>query len=75
VSDNGTGKSTLYNSLGQKLGLVVTIPTASGTGQGNQPDWCYRQHHGQQLCRFVHPRRRDEIGQVHFLIRNPGRHN
>lgn len=35
VSDNGTGKSTLYNSLGQKLGLVVTIPTASGTGQGN----------------------------------------
>jgi hypothetical protein len=34
VSDNGTGKSTLYNSLGQKQGLVVTIPTASGTGQG-----------------------------------------
>lgn len=34
VSDNGTGKSTLYNSLGQKQGLVVTIPSASGTGQG-----------------------------------------
>jgi hypothetical protein len=31
VSDNGTGKSTLYNSLGQKQSLVVTIPTASGT--------------------------------------------
>jgi uncharacterized protein (TIGR03118 family) len=35
VSDNGTGKSTLYNSLGQKQGLVVTIPSASGTGQGS----------------------------------------
>jgi uncharacterized protein (TIGR03118 family) len=34
VSDNGTGKSTLYNSLGQKQGLVVTIPSASGMGQG-----------------------------------------
>jgi uncharacterized protein (TIGR03118 family) len=34
VSDNGTGKSTLYNSVGQKQGLVVTIPTASGTGIG-----------------------------------------
>ena len=34
VSDNGTGKSTLYNSLGQKQGLVVTIPAANGTGQG-----------------------------------------
>ena len=34
VSDNGTGKSTLYNSVGQKQGLVVTIPSASGTGQG-----------------------------------------
>jgi uncharacterized protein (TIGR03118 family) len=34
VSDNGTGKSTLYNSLGQKQGLVVTIPSASGSGQG-----------------------------------------
>src|SRR4029077_15701042 len=36
VSDNGTGKSTLYNSLGQKQGLVVTVPpacasTATGT--------------------------------------------
>ena len=34
VSDNGTGKSTLYNSLGQKQGLVVIIPAASGTGKG-----------------------------------------
>ena len=34
VSDNGTGKSTLYNSVGQKQRLVVTIPPASGTGLG-----------------------------------------
>jgi uncharacterized protein (TIGR03118 family) len=34
VSDNSTGKSTLYNSLGQKQALVVTIPAASSTGQG-----------------------------------------
>jgi len=29
VSDNGTGKSTLYNSAGIKQGLVVTMPTGS----------------------------------------------
>jgi len=35
VSDNGTGKSTLYNGAGAKLGLVVTMPTGSEpiTGQ------------------------------------------
>ena len=33
VSDNGTGVSTLYNSSGTKLGLVVTIPApATPTG-------------------------------------------
>ena len=26
LSDNGTGLSTLYNSLGQKQNLVVTVP-------------------------------------------------
>jgi uncharacterized protein (TIGR03118 family) len=31
VSDNGTGKSTLYNGAGQKQGLVVTIPPAPGS--------------------------------------------
>ena len=30
VSDNGTGLSTLYNSVGVKQGLVVTIPPAPG---------------------------------------------
>ena len=30
VSDNGTGKSTLYNSVGQKQGLIVTVPAAGG---------------------------------------------
>ncbi len=35
VSDNGTGKSTLYNSVGAKQGLVVSMPTGSSpiTGQ------------------------------------------
>src|ERR1700709_2389698 len=31
VSDNGTGLSTLYDGTGVIQGLVVTIPTASGT--------------------------------------------
>lgn len=30
VSDNGTGKSTLYNGAGTVLSLVVTIPTPPG---------------------------------------------
>jgi uncharacterized protein (TIGR03118 family) len=34
VSDNGTGLSTLYNSSGVNQGLVVTIPTGSGSGTG-----------------------------------------
>jgi uncharacterized protein (TIGR03118 family) len=35
VSDNGTGLSTLYTNTGAPQGLVVTIPTASGTGTGS----------------------------------------
>jgi uncharacterized protein (TIGR03118 family) len=35
VADNGTGLSTLYDGTGHTLSLVVTIPTASGTGTGN----------------------------------------
>jgi len=34
VSDNGTGVSTLYNGLGVKQGLVVTIPGLPGDGPG-----------------------------------------
>jgi uncharacterized protein (TIGR03118 family) len=34
VSDNGTGLSTLYSGTGSKFGLTVTIPTATGSGQG-----------------------------------------
>jgi uncharacterized protein (TIGR03118 family) len=34
VSDNGTGLSTLYDGLGAKQGLVVTIPSANGTDHG-----------------------------------------
>ena len=37
VSDNGTGLSTLYNSLGQKQGLVVTIPAAGGSPAPGTP--------------------------------------
>jgi len=33
ISDNGTGVSTLYNGLGVKQGLVVTIPGGVPTGQ------------------------------------------
>ena len=35
VSDNGTGKATLYNSIGTKQGLVVSMPSGSApiTGQ------------------------------------------
>jgi uncharacterized protein (TIGR03118 family) len=35
VSDNGTGKATIYNSAGAKQGLVVSMPTGSEgiTGQ------------------------------------------
>ncbi len=35
LSDEGTGLSTLYDALGNKQTLVVTIPTFSGTGTGS----------------------------------------
>ena len=35
LSDNGTGLSTLYTGSGTKLGLTVTIPSQSGSGQGS----------------------------------------
>jgi uncharacterized protein (TIGR03118 family) len=35
VSDNVTGKATLYTAAGGKVPLVVTIPPASGTGKGS----------------------------------------
>ena len=34
LSDEGSGLSTLYDGSGNKQGLVVTIPSASGSGQG-----------------------------------------
>jgi hypothetical protein len=37
VSDHGTGNSTLYNSVGQKQGLVVTIPSARGQDRERRP--------------------------------------
>ena len=41
VADNGTGLSTLYNATGQIQSLVVTIPTASGTGTGSPTGTVY----------------------------------
>src|SRR6476646_10513066 len=39
VSDNGTGKSTLYTGTGQKIPLTVTIPSAAGaTVPGSLPE-------------------------------------
>src|SRR5215471_3863959 len=34
VADEGTGLSTLYDALGNKQSLIVTIPTFSGSGVG-----------------------------------------
>src|SRR5262249_42542174 len=35
ITDNGTGKATLYDGTGKKnTGLVVTIPGAAGAAQG-----------------------------------------
>ena len=41
VSDNGTGLSTLYNGSGQPQSLVVTIPTATGSGTGTPTGTVY----------------------------------
>jgi len=35
LSDAGSGLSTLYDGSGNKQGLIVTIPSASGTGLGS----------------------------------------
>jgi uncharacterized protein (TIGR03118 family) len=35
VADNGTGLSTLYNGMGVKQGLVVMVPSWTGSGPGN----------------------------------------
>ena len=37
VSDNGTGKSTLYTGTGHKIPLTVTIPSAGGAAVPGQP--------------------------------------
>jgi hypothetical protein len=34
VADNGSGLATLYDGLGKKQGLIVTIPSANGTDKG-----------------------------------------
>src|SRR5215475_13395741 len=37
VSDNGSGFSTLYNGVGTKQGLVVTIPVPMGLAPPSKP--------------------------------------
>jgi uncharacterized protein (TIGR03118 family) len=41
VSDNGTGLSTLYDNMGNKQSLVVTIPPSSGSGTGSPTGQVY----------------------------------
>ena len=41
VSDEGTGKSTLYDAQGVKQSLVVTIPSRSGQGKGSPTGQVY----------------------------------
>jgi uncharacterized protein (TIGR03118 family) len=41
VSDEGTGLSTLYDALGNKQSLIVTIPTFSGSGVGSPTGMVY----------------------------------
>jgi len=41
ISDNATGLSTLYDGSGQPQSLVVTIPTASGSGTGTPTGTVY----------------------------------
>jgi uncharacterized protein (TIGR03118 family) len=41
VSDNVTGLSTLYNAMGIKQSLVVTIPSSSGGGTGSPTGQAY----------------------------------
>lgn len=41
VSDEGSGWSTLYNGSGQPQSLQVTVPSASGTGQGTPTGIAY----------------------------------
>jgi uncharacterized protein (TIGR03118 family) len=42
LSDQGTGLSTLYDGSGVKQSLVVTIPTATGTGVGSPTGIVYQ---------------------------------
>jgi hypothetical protein len=73
VSDNGTGRSTLYNSHGQKQGLVVTIPPASGTGLGSPTGVI-----GNTTTSFVVSLTQGGItksGAAIFIFRDTGRHD
>ncbi len=55
ISDNGTGLSTLYVVSGQQQGLVVTIPSASGSGTGTPSGTVYNGTTDFQIDRQMTP--------------------
>jgi|SRR3984885_9687077 uncharacterized protein (TIGR03118 family) len=53
LSDEGSGLSTLYDGSGVKQSLVVTIPTASGTGVGSPTGIVYNGGTGFQIMHWA----------------------
>ncbi len=53
LSDEGSGLSTLYTGAGVKQSLVVTIPTASGTGTGSPTGIVYNSSSEFQIDRWT----------------------
>ena len=53
ISDAGTGLSTLYDNNGVKQTLIVTIPTATGTGTGSPTGMVYNASNEFQIMRWT----------------------
>lgn len=53
ISDAGSGLSTLYDGAGVKQSLVVTIPTATGTGVGSPTGIVYNASQEFKLMNWV----------------------
>jgi uncharacterized protein (TIGR03118 family) len=49
LADNGSGLSTLYNGSGQAQGLVVTIPSGTGSGTGSPSGTVYNATSGFEI--------------------------
>ncbi len=54
VSDNLTGLSTLYDAMGVKQSIVVTIPSSSGTGNGSPTGQVYNSTPGFVVTQNAH---------------------